>query len=162
MATKKTTPIKTVRRSFLVCAGMILLGCAPETASQLTVDIPAAKDRLAPCPNTPNCVSSMELTGSRYIPPFTYTVEKDVAYQRLVEIIASDPRARIVAKQANYLRAEYRSAIFGFVDDVEFLFSFDEPTIELRSASRVGYYDFGVNRRRIEKIRNSWDDGLRP
>jgi uncharacterized protein (DUF1499 family) len=72
----------------------------------------------------------------------------------LVDLIASQQRAKIVAKEANYVRAEFRSAIFRFVDDVEFLFSEDQPVIDVRSASRMGYYDFGVNRRRIEDIRS--------
>jgi len=65
-----------------------------------------------------------------------------------------------VAKEANYLRAEFRSAILRFVDDVEFLFSADQSVIDVRSASRVGYYDFGMNRRRIEDIRKKWNEEL--
>ena len=92
--------------------------------------------------------------------PLRYTGNKDAAYQKLVTLIASQQRARIVVKEANYLRAEFKSAILRFVDDVEFLFSADQPVIDVRSASRVGYYDFGVNRRRIEYIRNRWNQDL--
>jgi uncharacterized protein (DUF1499 family) len=88
-----------------------------------------------------------------------YTGSKDDAYRKLVALIASYRGTRLVATQDNYLRAEFRSAIFRFVDDVEFLFSEDQPVIHVRSASRAGYYDFGVNRRRIEDIRKKWNGG---
>ena len=61
-------------------------------------------------------------------------------------------RARIVRSADDYLHAEFRSAVFGFVDDMEFYFS-PPGTIEVRSASRTGYYDFGVNRERVEAVR---------
>ena len=95
-----------------------------------------------------------------YVQPLRYTGNKDAAYQKLVTLIESHQGARIVAKEAYYLRVEFRSAILQFVDDVEFLFSVDQPVTDVRSASRVGYYDFGANRRRIEYIRNQWNQGL--
>lgn len=57
----------------------------------------------------------------------------------------------------NYIHAEFTSSIFRFVDDVEFYFETAEKIVQVRSASRKGYYDWGVNRRRIEKIRKSLD-----
>lgn len=92
-----------------------------------------------------------------YVAPLRYTGNKDEAYRKLVDLISSQQRAQVVAEEANYLRAEFKSALFGFVDDVEFIFSEDQPVIDVRSASRVGYYDFGVNRRRVEHIRNQWN-----
>ena len=59
----------------------------------------------------------------------------------------------------NYLRVEFWAAILTFVDDVEFLFSSDQPVIDVRSALRVGYSDFGMNRRRIADIRKKWNEG---
>ena len=61
--------------------------------------------------------------------------------------------ARVTEEQAGYLHAEFRSALVGFVDDVEFRMDECAGRIEVSSASRTGYYDFGVNRRRIEEIR---------
>lgn len=117
----------------------------------------AGKSRLAPCPKTPNCVSSKAPMDKHYVAPLRYTGNKDEAYRKLVDLISSQQRAQVVAEEANYLRAEFKSALFGFVDDVEFIFSEDQPVIDVRSASRVGYYDFGVNRRRVEHIRNQWN-----
>ena len=59
----------------------------------------------------------------------------------------------MVVADENFLHVEFRSAVFGFVDDVEFLFDDGNKVIHVRSASRVGYYDFGVNRRRVEELR---------
>jgi hypothetical protein len=71
--------------------------------------------------------------------------------------LESHKRARIVHRSSDFLRAEYASLIFGFVDDVEFWFPADHPVIHIRSASRTGSYDFGVNRRRIERIRAQFE-----
>jgi uncharacterized protein (DUF1499 family) len=62
--------------------------------------------------------------------------------------------SRIAEEIDGYLHVEYRSAAFGFVDDVEFLLDAAGSRIEVRSASRTGYYDFGTNRRRVEEIRS--------
>lgn len=143
-----------------MCACILLSGCMIARTSNTAVAVAAGKDRLAPCPESPNCVSSRDPVNGHYIEPLRYTGNKDAAYQRLASWITSQQRARIVVREANYLRAEFRSAMFRFVDDVEFVFSTDQPVIDVRSSSRVGYYDFGVNRRRIESIRNRWNQDL--
>ena len=63
-------------------------------------------------------------------------------------------RSTVVKVQENYVRVECASWLFRFVDDMEFYFDNDRKTIHLRSASRIGYSDLGVNRRRIERIRD--------
>jgi uncharacterized protein (DUF1499 family) len=128
--------------------------------SDLTVAFATGNHRLAPCPESSNCVSSVDPLDEHYIAPLRYTGNKTAAYQRLVNLIASQQRTRIVIKEPDYLKAEFRSAILRFVDDVEFLFSAGQPVIDVRSASRVGYYDFGVNRKRIEDLRSRWDQDL--
>ena len=75
------------------------------------------------------------------------------AQKSIRELIQTTPRARITHDEPGYLRAEFSSAIFGFVDDVEFVLDAETQRIDYRSASRIGYYDFGANRRRLEKIR---------
>ncbi|MEJ2039349.1 MAG: DUF1499 domain-containing protein [Desulfosarcinaceae bacterium] len=149
--------MKMIPKSFTVSLCLFLLGCTSGSASNPAVQTPAEKITLDPCPNTPNCVSSLNPTDKHYRPPLRYPGKKEFAYRQLIGIIESMPRALIAVKQANYIRVEFRSAFFKFVDDVEFLFSSNQPEIELRSASRVGYYDFGVNRRRMEDIRNKWE-----
>ena len=90
------------------------------------------------------------------MPPLPLDSSVDKARKRLESIVQSMPRSRIETSNDGYLHAEFRSLILGFVDDVEFLI--DEPAgmIHFRSAARVGYADFGVNRRRMKEIRKRW------
>ena len=87
------------------------------------------------------------------IAPLTYTGTRERAMEALVKIIEATPRTRIVSRSQDYIYAEYQSALMGFVDDVEFWFEPGAKTIQVRSASRLGYSDFGVNRARVEDIR---------
>ena len=110
-------------------------------------------DRLAPCPDSSNCVSSLSKDSAHRIEPLRYASTREVARRRLLEILRSLPRVRIVASEPTYIHAAFTSALFRFVDDVEFSLVDRVGVIHVRSASRVGYYDFGANRRRVEEIR---------
>jgi uncharacterized protein (DUF1499 family) len=115
---------------------------------------PGGKGReLSPCPKSPNCVSSLSEDESHYVKPLAYegTVEK--AKKKLIGVISSMKRSEIVAAEDNYLHATFVSFLFRFVDDVEFYFDDDRKIIHVRSASRTGYSDLGVNRKRVEEIR---------
>jgi uncharacterized protein (DUF1499 family) len=103
--------------------------------------------RFAPCRRTPNCVSSQAdpADAQHYIAPLTGSIE-DVR-----KAVESLPRATIITASSTYLYAEFRSRLLGYVDDVEFFH--DGTAIQVRSASRLGRRDFGVNRGRIEKLR---------
>lgn len=128
----------------------MVLGCSGAIPSGLGVK----KGRLSPCPDSPNCVSSQAANSDQrhFILPLSYQDDIDSARRRLVNILAKLPRNRIVEQSENYLRVEFSSALMGFVDDVEFYFP-EESLVQVRSASRLGYSDFGVNRKRIEQIR---------
>jgi len=112
----------------------------------------APEGRLAACPGTPNCVNSQE-TGRSFVAPLAFDDSAASAFARLQRILSSFPRTRIVERTESYLRAEVRSRFFGFVDDVEFHVDAPAHRVHVRSASRVGYSDFGVNRARVEAIR---------
>lgn len=115
---------------------------------------PGVKDgALAPCPNSPNCVSTQATDTKHAIAPLTYSTTQAEALRRLTEIIHSLPRTRVVSDTADYLHVTFTSALFRFVDDVEFYFDDARKTIHFRSASRMGYSDLGVNRKRMEDIR---------
>ena len=109
--------------------------------------------RLASTPASPNAVSSQATDVRHRIAPLSYHTERERAMAALIDIIEATPRTRIVIRNAEYLYADYRSAMLGFVDDVEFYFEPGTKLIHVRSASRLGYSDFGVNRARIEDIR---------
>lgn len=103
--------------------------------------------RLAPCKRSPNCVSSQAdpADAEHYIAPLKGSM------QDVKKAVEAMPRTRIVLEQPNYLYAEFRSRLFGYVDDVEF--HHDGKVIHVRSASRLGRRDFGVNRNRVERLR---------
>ncbi|GFE67563.1 DUF1499 domain-containing protein [Chroococcus sp. FPU101] len=109
--------------------------------------------RLAPCPSSPNCVSSQSLDKEHYIEPIAYQGESQTAIAALTSLINSQERTKIIAEESNYLYAEFASRWMGYVDDVEFLVNSNEKVIDVRSASRLGESDLGVNRQRIEQIR---------
>ena len=109
--------------------------------------------KLAPCPSTPNCVCSQSEDAEHKIEPLTYKSTPQVAFSQLKQAIASQPRTKIITQSPNYLYAEFTSAIMKFVDDVEFYLDEDAKVIHVRSASRLGQSDLGVNRKRIETIR---------
>jgi uncharacterized protein (DUF1499 family) len=106
--------------------------------------------RRAPCRRSPNCVSSQADPSDRehYIAPIPFQGDAVAALRKAVE---SMPRTRIISADSHYLYAEFRSRLLRYVDDVEF--HFDGKVIHVRSASRLGRRDFGVNRARIEEIR---------
>jgi uncharacterized protein (DUF1499 family) len=117
-----------------------------------------AKDgRLAPCKRTPNCVSSQadaHKDAEHYIGPIRAAGGARDAWAALRSVLQSTPRVKLIAERDNYLYAEFTSRFMGFVDDVEFLLDDQGAVIHVRSASRLGSSDFGVNRQRVETIRN--------
>ena len=111
-------------------------------------------NKLAPCPKKPNCVSSMA-SGRQRIEPIA---NGETQWQRLPTVLGEFPGIRIVARDSDYLRAEARTPVLRFVDDVEFQYSPEENVIHVRSASRLGYSDFGANRKRLESIRERLEE----
>lgn len=110
---------------------------------------------LKPCPDSPNCVSSQAPVSDQehYIAPLSFEGEAEDALATLVSIIEDMPRSRIEQHDSLYLHATFRSRIFRFVDDLELIIDDVQKLIHLRSAARMGYGDFGVNRRRVEEIK---------
>lgn len=110
---------------------------------------------LPPCPSSPNCVSSGDPDPARRVDPIPFRGTADEARAALETVLRSLPRANVVASMGDLVRAEFRSRL-GFVDDVEFRIDEVAGGIHVRSASRKGYWDFGVNRRRVETIREAF------
>ena len=132
---------------------MGIIGCSGVPPGNLGV-----KDgSLAPCPASPNCVSSQSTDKEHAIEPLTYTTSRLQALEDLKTIILHMKRTKVVTKSGNYLHAEFTSAIWRFVDDVEFYCDENAKIIQIRSASRLGKSDFGVNRKRVESVRAAWN-----
>ena len=111
---------------------------------------------LTPCPTSPNCVSSQSSDLNHLVEPIPYSGALEGAKAQILHVLTSLPRTTIVKNEAHYVHAECRSLIFRFTDDVEFLFDDEHKVIHVRSASRVGYSDLGVNRQRVENIRQQF------
>ncbi|MEW4568356.1 DUF1499 domain-containing protein [Tautonia sp. JC769] len=115
------------------------------------------ESRLASCPDSPNCVSSQSEDAEHRVEPLPLRGSASEALGRLRSVLETMPRTRIVDEQEYYLHVVATSLVFGFVDDVEFLVGEDEQVIHVRSASRVGHSDLGVNRDRVERIREAYE-----
>jgi len=110
--------------------------------------------RLQPCPSSPNCVNSQSPDGEPAIAPLPLGKNPEQTFQHLKAVIESMPRTQVIQATDTYLYAEFTSALMGFVDDVEFYLDQPAGVIQVRSASRLGESDLGVNRQRIEAIRS--------
>jgi len=110
-------------------------------------------DYLSACPASPNCVVSQNADPKHAIDPIPYHVSRDKAREILLKVLSVVPRTEVVEQTDSYIHALSKSRIFKFVDDVEFYLPPNESVIHLRSASRIGESDLGVNRRRMEQIR---------
>jgi uncharacterized protein (DUF1499 family) len=137
---------------WILLSSLILVQC-----SGIRLASPGIFDgKLSPCPASPNCVSSQSPDKAHYVEPLRYQDSMAEARERLLGVIASFPRTRLATLLDNYIHCEFTSALFRFVNDVEFHFDDTAKTIHLRSASRTGYSDLGLNRRRIEHIREKF------
>jgi len=140
------------RYVFMLALTLILSACSTDQ----TIRTGTPSDRLSPCPDSPNCVSSLSEDTSHHVEPLTYDATLEEAREKLISVVNSMKRSKIATAESNYLQVTFTSSLFRFVDDVEFLFDDERKSIDVRSASRTGYYDFGVNRRRVEEIRRKF------
>lgn len=118
-------------------------------------DNPVRETLLPDCPDAPNCVSSLARDPARRVAPFPLRETVSLSIDRLTQIIRSMPRATVTSRSPGEIRAEFRS-LLGFVDDVIFAADPETGLVHVRSASRKGKWDLGVNRRRVERIRRQY------
>lgn len=153
------------RRVALRLARAVLVAFAVLALLSMTGSMPnnlgLSAGRLAPCPGSPNCVSSAATDPRHAIAPFALDRSPGAAKEEFKRAIATLPRAKLISETENYLHFEFRSLVFRFVDDVEFHLDAATKTIQVRSASRAGHSDFGVNRRRVEAIRALLPEAMR-
>jgi uncharacterized protein (DUF1499 family) len=133
---------------FLILAVLLtVLSCASNPPKVQLVD-----GRLRACPNSPNCVSSESDSPSSRIEPLTFQGQPEKAWSDLKETVR-ELGGEIQEEHGGYFWATFTSRVFRFVDDVEFRMVSTDGIVHVRSGSRVGYSDLGVNRRRVEKLR---------
>jgi len=112
-----------------------------------------SEKKLPPCRDSPNCVSSQSVDAKHFIEPFKISGSPEDAWKALKEALNNQSRMVITHETADTLHAEATSLVFQFVDDINVVLDRDTNLIHIRSASRTGHSDFGVNRKRIEALR---------
>jgi uncharacterized protein (DUF1499 family) len=142
------TPVPRLPRRLAGLVACFVLG-AGVSSSQLLMPQPT----LSSCPASPNCVSSEAADAPHRLDPFEVGIDAQDVWSRVRAGVEAIPRTRIVAATDDRLHAECRSLVFGFVDDLELVWRPANGRIDVRSASRTGHWDLGVNRRRVERLR---------
>ena len=127
-------------------------------ASHAPDNLGVNEGNLSSCPDSPNCVLSQNADDAHLISPIVYDTDLETAKETLLKILTVVPRTQVIEQTDNYILAQSESRLMGFIDDLEFYFPQDEKVIHLRSASRLGESDLGVNRRRLEQIRFAFQD----
>ena len=131
--------------AFIVFKAISFTGSAPSRASFV--------DELPGCPVSPNCVCSQNSDEDHTITPIQFVGSAADSWRIIKESIEDEGGQLVSERGDRYARFEFRSLIFRYVDDVEILLNESAGRIEIRSASRSGYSDLGVNRKRVQSIR---------
>jgi uncharacterized protein (DUF1499 family) len=113
--------------------------------------------KLAPCPNSPNCVSSQSQDPRHQMDPIPYTSSPAEAKATLLQIIRSMERTTIITEDPTYIHAEFKTKGIGYVDDVELYIDQQAGVIHFRSSARLPYWDWNVNRERMQTIRAAFE-----
>lgn len=143
----------------VVVVGYVVLRVLVVRVSPMPENLGVNQGRLAPCPDTPNCVSSYATDAEHRVDPLTHAGEQTAAMDALEQTLRALPRSNIVTREDNYLHAVLRSRMMGFFDDLEFYVA--EPgVIQVRAAARLGQSDMGANRRYVETIRQGLTERL--
>jgi uncharacterized protein (DUF1499 family) len=143
--------IRATRQAHKPALGLALLVALAGCSGSAPTDLGVQDGRLAPCPSSPNCVNSQASEGDQRVEPLPLKGDRTQTQAQLISLLSSEAGVTLVEQSDGYLRAEFASKLLGFVDDVEFLIG--EQQVDVRSASRLGYSDLGVNRKRIEQLR---------
>lgn len=125
-------------------------------SGQRPTNLGVSDGKLAACPGTPNCVSSQSEDAQSTIDPLPLKGSAAESIQAIADIVKSMELTEIVEQSDRYLYAEFTSKLMGFVDDVEFYADETDNLMHVRSASRLGKSDLGVNRKRVEAIRGQY------
>lgn len=151
--------VRLIRPLVAILLAIIAYRALPSTPP---ANLGTSRGRLADCPGTPNCVSSQASDPTQRVEPLSFDGTPHEAVGRVKAALATLPRTVVVAEGPGYVRAEATSLVFGFVDDVEFLADPEARVIQVRSASRLGKSDLGVNRQRLGRVREAFTSFANP
>ncbi len=143
-----------------VMLAWLLTSCT--TTSPASFVQAGSTDRFTPCPAAPHCVTSqVPAASSHYIAPLRYAGDADLARAALLATLRSASSATVDDAAGPLVHATFHSRILGFVDDVTFLIQPRNDVIDVKSSSRLGFYDLGVNRRRVEHLRAGFETRMK-
>jgi len=108
--------------------------------------------QLKPCPESPNCVSTQTQQKSKQMDPIPFALDPKEVLKIIKSVIENLSNTHLEKESPSYLHYTFKSKIFRFTDDVEFLIDAEQKLIHFRSASRTGYSDMGVNKKRMTEI----------
>lgn len=152
--------MKTKAKSFCIRFAVLLLVLAGTMAflscmSKAPENIGLQNGKLADCPSSPNCVCSQQDKNDEehFIDSLPFSSSPALALEKIKTALNEIPRTKIVSETENYLHVECTSLIFRFTDDLEIFIDESSKQIHFRSASRVGHSDLGVNRKRVNKLK---------
>ncbi len=111
--------------------------------------------QLKPCPESPNCVSTQTQQKSKQMDPIPFKLDPKEVIKVIKGVVENLPNTHLEKESLNYLHYTFKSRIFGFTDDVEFVIDAQQKLIHFRSASRTGYSDMGVNKKRMTEIKKA-------
>lgn len=149
------------RRLWLLFAALPIIGIAVLTVQSCRAPALGVVDgRLTPCPDSPNCVCSNESSEPARIEPLPWAGDVDSTRECLLDAAETIPRCELYEARDDYLRFVVTSAVLRFRDDLEFLIAPADRCVHVRSASRAGYSDLGVNRERVERFRGAYQERL--
>ena len=140
----------------LILAVVLLFAWRSYASRQSPPTLDLVEGRLRPCEARPNCVASEGSGAEHAIAPFPYRGDRAASERALNAALATLPRTQVHRRQGDYWHATQQSGLFRFIDDIELRFDDASATVHLRSASRVGYSDLGVNRKRVEALRAAY------
>ncbi|WP_318453491.1 DUF1499 domain-containing protein [Photobacterium leiognathi] len=132
-------------RASLIFLSLLLTGCSERSADVWMSQI------ALPCGDKPNCVSTLDKREDFTLSPFVLTPKGMDDWAAIKQAALTLPGAKLADQATHYLHIKATSKVFRFVDDLEIAQTGDH--LDVRSASRIGYYDFGVNRKRAEMLR---------
>lgn len=130
----------------------LLSGCSTFGTPQLRTG-----SNFADCDEGPHCVSSQATDPAKRVDAIQYNGTRAGAQQLMVSILTVMPGAKLLKQEDGYLHATFTSPTMSFVDDLELQFP-SQKFIDVRSSSRIGYYDFGTNRNRVEALRKAFNE----
>jgi uncharacterized protein (DUF1499 family) len=136
--------------ALLLTASVLIGGCSSNPVAKGIVD-----GNLADCPSSPNCITSNASDADKQYDAFRYQGSPVQAKNKLLNVLKEFSNTNLITVDENYIHAEFTTSIMRFVDDGEFLL--EDGAIQVRSASRTGYSDFGKNRSRMDDIKQAFE-----